>query len=101
MLLLACKPAEGSTRMLNEGSFVSSHPVTWNAAVCHIEPKSSRRDFPSSDGGQSGDRPERRIPATPSIDIRAHHETKRARLHALLGHGVDRPDRAGMDSRTD
>src|SRR5215831_7668692 len=100
MLLLACKPAEGSTRMVNEGSFVSSHRVTWNSAMCHIEPKPSRRDFPSSDGGHSGDRPECRIPATPSIDIRAHHETKRPRLHALLGHGVDRPGRPWMASWT-
>src|SRR5262245_62296664 len=96
MLLLACTPAEGSTRMVNEGSFVSSHRVTWNSAVCHIEPKSSRRDSSSSDGGHSGDWPERRIPAATSIDIRAHHETKRPRLHPLLGHGVNRPGRPGL-----
>src|SRR5262245_37496082 len=101
MLLLAYKPAEGSTRMVNEGSFVSSHRVPWNSAMCHIEPKSSRRDSSSSDGGHSGDRPERRIPAATSIDIRTHHKTKWPGFHALLGHGIDRPDRARLDSRAD
>ena len=98
---MACTPAEGSNRMVNEGLFVSSHRLTWNPAVCHIDPEPSRRNSTSSDGRHPGDRPERRLLAAESIDQRTQYKTKWSGLHALLGHDIDRPDRAGMDSRTD